>query len=147
MAQLIINNNLYENGNVSFSRGANEEGTGFIITGILSTHLYIDDIEIIETPRYKLSGVTVFEESFGSDDYNIHYRFVADRLDVLGVDVGNGVKMVLLSQEKEWIEEAMYKNEHPILGNIGDEYSTMYIETDIDEDEDKQKLEEGDQDE
>lgn len=127
MAQLIINNRLYENGNVSFSRGANEEGTGFIITGILSTHLYVDDIESIETPRYKLTGVTVFEESFGSDDYNIHYRFVAERLDVLGVDAGEGVKMVLLSQEKEWIEEAMYKHDHPILGNIGEEYSTMYI--------------------
>ena len=133
MAQLIINERFYENGNVSFSRGANEDGTDFIVTGTMSTHLYIDDITSIETPRFKLSGVTVYQENFGSDDYNIHYNFIANRLDVLGVDGDQGEKLILLAQEKEMIEDVMYKHDHPILGNIGEAYSDMYIEPDEEE--------------
>jgi hypothetical protein len=124
MAQIIINGNITVNGNVTFNRAVNEEKTGFIISGVLSTHLYFEDIKTIEMRRYKLTGVEVYQESYGSDDYNIGYFFTCKNIEVLGQDY-NGAKFILYPSEMKMIEDEMYKDEHPVLGNIGKVYKDM----------------------
>lgn len=140
MAKIIINDNLQVNGKLNIERSLIEEsyidsnGNSKIkqylkIEGILSTHLYFEDIEKIETNRYELLDVEVYKEAFASDDYNILYYFTAKTLNVLGSSK-NGVSYILYGEEMRMIEEEMYKNEHPILGDIGPEYKDMYIEDD-----------------
>jgi hypothetical protein len=136
MAKVIINDNLSVNGKVTFNRTVNEDKTGFVIQGVLSTHLYFDDITSIETKRYKLTGVEVFQEAFGSDDYNIGYYFTCSNVEVLGQEA-EGVTFILYPSEMKMIEDEMYKNEHPILGDIGEQYKEMIKE------EEKTKVEEG----
>lgn len=52
-----------------------EDGEVLDIRGQMSTHYYIEDISKIETHRYLLTGVEVYRETFGSDDFNILYEF------------------------------------------------------------------------
>lgn len=132
MAKLVINDNLLIKGKLSFERALNEEGTAFIIQGVLSTHLYFDDIEKIDSNRFTLDGVEVYKETFGSDDYNILYHFTAKQLEVLGYKQ-NGATYLLYGEEMKMIEDEMYKDEHPILGDIGKEYKDMYKEDDEEE--------------
>lgn len=125
MATIMINDELKVNGKLSISRQLNEEGDGFIITGSFATHLYIEDIHMLESPRYKLYGVEVFQEMFGSDDYDIVYNFQAISLEIKGV-MKKGIGYILYQSEIEQIEKEMYKNDHPVLGGIGEQYKDMY---------------------
>lgn len=127
MASIIINENLSVNGKVTFNRAVNEDKTGFVISGILLTHLYFDDIKTIETRRFKLTGVEVYEEAFGSDDYNIGYYFTCTNIEVLG-SMQKEALFILYPEEMKMIEDEMYKNEHPILGDIGEQYKDMIKE-------------------
>lgn len=134
MANIIINNNLSVNGKLTFNRVANEDKSGFIIQGVLLTHLYFDDITSIETSRYKLTGVEVTQEAFGSDDYNIGYQFTCENLDIIGLEK-EGASFILYPSEMKMIEDEMYKDEHPVLGSIGKEYKDMVkVEEEVTED-------------
>lgn len=68
------------NGNVTFEAELIEvnEEERIQITGKMMTHKYIEEIEKIETHRYILTGIEVWRETFGSDDFNILYEFVAN---------------------------------------------------------------------
>ena len=132
MASIKINDNLEVNGNLTFTRTlvTNEEGKlCFDINGVLSTHLYFDDINSLETARYILNDVEVYQESFGSDDYNIIYLFKAKDIEIKGVEI-EGAKFILYPEEIEKIEKEMYKNDHPVLGNIGEQYKDIVKEED-----------------
>lgn len=135
MANIIINNRVSANGNLSVARTLNETKDGFIITGVFASHLYYEDIKSLESNRFKVSGVQVYQESFGSDDYNILYHFVADKF-ILKDTMQDGIGFILYGDEMKMIEDEMYKNEHPILGNIGEQYKDMYIEDNEEDDED-----------
>jgi hypothetical protein len=124
MANIIINDKLSVNGNCTFNREVNEDKTGFIISGVLLTHLYFDDISTIQTKRFKLTGVEVQREVFGSDDYNIGYQFICSDLEILGSEI-EGISYILYPEEMKMIEDEMYKDEHQILGAIGKEYKDM----------------------
>ena len=126
MATIVVNNKLSVNGKLTFERFPNEDNSGFIIRGIFLTHLYFDDIKTLETKRFKLSKVTVYKESFGSDDYNIGYSFESENLDILGSEE-DGATFILYPSEMKMIEDVMYKDEHPILGDIGEEYKDMIV--------------------
>lgn len=149
MAKIIINDDLQVNGKLSFERGLVEEAyidtdgsqktkQSFRIEGVLSTHLYFDDIEKLETNRYELEGVEVYKEAFASDDYNILYYFTARRLNILGSNQ-KGVTYILYGEEMKMIENEMYKDEHPILGDIGAEFKEMYLKNDEEESDDKKE--------
>lgn len=122
MARILINDNLAVNGKLTFARRKNEEGSAFIISGLLQTHLYIDDIKSLETPRFILKDVDVFEEDFGSDDYNIIYKFTCRNIDVKGYNE-KGISYCITTKEMEVIEDMIYKNQHPVLGVIGEEFT------------------------
>lgn len=84
MATLKINNSIEVKGKVSFSHSISpsetddKQWTDDGIIGTLVTHQYIDDINSIESDRYLLTDCTVYKESFGSDDFDIVYNFIAD---------------------------------------------------------------------
>lgn len=46
-----------------------------ICIGNLALHQYIEEIETIESSRYLLTGVDVYKEIFGTNDFNILYEF------------------------------------------------------------------------
>lgn len=137
MANIIINSRIVSKGRLSVSRTLNETKDGFIITGMFASHLYYEDIKSLESNRFKVSGVQVYEESFGSDDYNILYHFVANKF-TLKDSVEDGIGYILYNEEIEQIENEMYKDEHPILGGIGEQYKDMYIKEEDDENDSEQ---------
>ena len=137
MAKIILNDKVKVNGNLSCERTINEERTGFVISGVLATHLYFEEIETIETSRLRLEGVEVYRETFGSDDYNVLYYFTCRKMIPLGEEI-DGAFYILYGEEMKMIEDAMYGNDHPILGNIGSEYKDMFIK-DEEENEEENK--------
>ena len=137
MANIIINNRVSANGKLSVDRMLNETKDGFIIAGVFASHLYYEDIKSLESNRFKVSGVQVYKESFGSDDYNILYHFIADKF-ILKDAMQDGIGFILYSKEMEMIESEMYKNDHPILGGIGEQYKDMYVKEEDDEDDSEQ---------
>ena len=48
-----------------------------IISGILSTDTYIEEINTIFTDRFILNGVIVYYESFGTEENEVIYKFIA----------------------------------------------------------------------
>lgn len=137
MAKIIINNRVAANGNLSVSRTLNETRDGFVISGIFASHLYYEDIKSLESKRFKVSGIQVYQESFGSDDYNILYHFIADKFTLKDV-MEDGIGYILLDEEMQQIEYEMYKDEHPVLGGIGAQYKDMYVKEEDYEDDSEQ---------
>ena len=109
MAKIIINNRVSANGNISVYRTLNETRDGFIISGMFASHLYYEDIKSLESKRFKVSGVQVYQEDFGSDDYNILYRFIADNF-ILKDVMEDGIGYILLDEEIKQIESEMIVN-------------------------------------
>jgi hypothetical protein len=85
MAEIIINDDKLVKGMMSINRqlDLSKNPPMLTIAGQLQTHRYFDEITSIESERYRVKGVTVFQESFGSDDFNIIYSFLADSLEVI----------------------------------------------------------------
>ena len=69
---------------------------GTSINGILAIHDYIDDIYEIESERYLLKNVSVYKESFGSNEYMILYHFIAEDLKI---------KEDMLDEDIKWLIE------------------------------------------
>lgn len=124
MAKIIVNDETSANGKLSVSRSINEKKNGFIISGVFATHLYYESIKSLESKRFLVSGIEVITESFGSDDYEILYHFTA-KIFKLNDIIEDGIGFILYPEEMEEIEEEMYKDEHPILGDIGSQYKDM----------------------
>lgn len=80
MAEIVINGNQLINGKFTIIREAKDNE--IVTHGHLITHRYFEEIHTLETDRYRVKGVRVFVESFGSDDFNIVYEFTAKELDV-----------------------------------------------------------------
>lgn len=137
MANIIINNRVSAKGKVSVERMLNETKDGFIIAGIFASHLYYEDIKSLESNRFKISGIQVYKESFGSDDYDILYHFIAEKF-TLKDAMEDGIGYILYGEEMQQIESEMYKNDHPILGGIGEQYKDMYVKEEDDEDDSEQ---------
>jgi hypothetical protein len=83
MAQVVVNDNEVVNGKFTVGRRM-DESKNLIIEGQFLTHRYFEDIVTLESDRYKIEDVEVFQESFGSDDFSIVYLFTAGRITVKG---------------------------------------------------------------
>jgi hypothetical protein len=73
MYNIIINNSINTLGLITFQ--IRREGELLIKEGILKTHLYIEEIDTLECDRFKINGVDVFVEAFGSTDIFNLYTF------------------------------------------------------------------------
>ena len=86
MASILINGKKPVRGKLSVIRTLDDSGEKpkLIVQGQLSTHRYIEEIVEIKTNRLHLTGVNVYQESFGSEDFNILYTFTAEHLEIRG---------------------------------------------------------------
>lgn len=87
MARIVINDEEPVNGRLTVTRSLveSEDGTKFIHTeGLLATHFYFEELDAIETERFRLDLVSVVEEIFGSDDYEIIYKFHIGKFEIKG---------------------------------------------------------------
>lgn len=81
---------------------------GTSINGILAIHDYIDDIYEIESERYLLKNVSVYKESFGSNEYMILYHFIAEDLKIKEDVINEDIKWLI---EEEAIEREIKDRE------------------------------------
>ncbi len=85
MYNIIINETIETLGLITFQI-TKDDNDNLIKEGILKTHLYIEEIESLECDRFKLIGIDVYSESFGSTDMFILYRFTFDKFGIKDTD-------------------------------------------------------------
>lgn len=129
-------------GALSFDREAvfDDSGKvkGMVINGMLAIHDYIDEIDVIESERYRLDEVEVYKESFGSNEFMILYYFTAQDLTVKPDNTDDNIKWLLeedmITQEikdREWYHAYLQKDAYKEVEKLAEKY----------------RLEEGDKDE
>ena len=81
MYNIMINDTIETLGLITFrlSKDANDD---LITEGILKTHLYIEEINSLECNRFRLEGIDVYSESFGSTDIFNLYQFTFKAFDI-----------------------------------------------------------------
>ena len=134
MALIRINNN-EENllGAVSFNREAIYEDDGRVkgvsISGILAIHEYVDEINVIESERYRLEDVEVYKESFGSNEYTILYYFTAGHLDIKPDNVNDDIRWLIeedtIAEEiknREWFHAYVYNDACKEVEKLANKY-------------------------
>lgn len=80
MYDIIINNSIKTLGLITFQ--IRKQGDSLIKEGLLKTHLYIEEINTIECNRFRLEGIDVYAESFGSMDIFNLYNFTYEYFDI-----------------------------------------------------------------
>ena len=64
-----------------------KEGDNFITEGMFKTHLYIEEIDNLECDRFRVTGVDVQAEAFGSTDPFIVYYFSCEDMETYYEDL------------------------------------------------------------
>ena len=96
---ILINDEIETLGLITYE--IKREGKELIRSGILKTHLYIEEIHSLECERFRLDGVEVYAETSGSNDMFYVYVFEYENIEILN----NGTEFKL----EELLE--MYKKE------------------------------------
>ena len=73
MYNIIINEEIETLGLITFQ--ITKQGNSLITEGLLKTHLYIEELLSLECDRFKLNGIDVYTEAFGSTDIFNLYKF------------------------------------------------------------------------
>lgn len=83
-----------------------EEGKKeIVVQGQMTTHRYFEEIKKIETSRYILKGITVYNEVFGSEDFKILYNFVAEDYAIKGGETNLDEKLIKDLEAKEFAQD------------------------------------------
>ena len=98
MYNIIINDEINTLGLITFQ--IIKQGDSLIKEGLLKTHLYIEEIASLECSRFRLEGIDVYSESFGSTDIFNLYQFTYEEY---------MIKKVIDLSEEELI--VLYDNE------------------------------------
>ena len=80
MYNIIINNSIETLGLITFQ--IRKEGDSLIREGLLKTQLYIEEINTLECDRFRLEGIDVYAEAFGSTDVFNLYSFTYELFDI-----------------------------------------------------------------
>lgn len=115
MAKININDELIVNGKMTIRRYETENAS-IRIAGTFATHGYIDEIHTLTSYRYRLTGIRVYEEVFGSDDYDIVYNFTAE-----SIEIPDGLTN-LEDVEMNMYDEKLYNKAGFIKGSTMDRY-------------------------
>lgn len=99
MFNITINDSIETLGLITFQ--ISKEGDSLIMEGLLKTHLYIEEIDSLECDRFRIEGIDVYSEAFGSTDIFNLYRFTFISFEIK--ELGNNLN------EKDLIE--LYKKE------------------------------------
>lgn len=126
MAQIKINKDRFVEGKFTVKQRLveDEKGNGNVVVhGIFSTHDYIEELNTLESERYLLLGVKVFEETFGTNDYEITYEFTAESLTIKDDYIPDKVKAVVEAdlyqdEAKEYFHSANWEIAEQIYDDI-----------------------------
>ena len=102
MYNIIINDTINTLGLITF-QVTKDTSNNLIKEGLLKTHLYINEIETLECDRFRLEGIDVYAESFGSTDIFNLYRFTYEEFDIkeTGEDLNEEDLIALYDKELE----------------------------------------------
>lgn len=78
--EIIINGSEFTHGLVTIQIEA--DGDNYVLSGMLKTHKYIEEIDSIECDKFLIKGVEVYSETFGSIEELILYRFTYKDIDI-----------------------------------------------------------------
>ena len=99
------------------------------IKGVLAMHDYEDEIETIESERYRLDNVEVYKESFGSNEYMILYFFTAGNLTIKPDNVDDNIKWLIeedtIAEEiksREWYHAYLQKDAYKEVEKLANKY-------------------------
>lgn len=96
---IVINDEIETYGLITYE--IRQEGEELIRSGMLKTHLYIEEINSLACDRFRLDGINVYAETTGSNDVFYVYVFEYENVEILN----NGTEFKL----EELLE--MYKKE------------------------------------
>lgn len=99
MYNIIINNSINTLGLITFQ--IRREGELLIKEGILKTHLYIEEIDTLECDRFKINGVDVFVEAFGSTDIFNLYTFTYEDFEMKDLGENHKEEDLIALYDKE----------------------------------------------
>lgn len=80
MYNVIINDTIETLGLITFR--ITKQGDSLLKEGLLKTHLYIEEIDTLECDRFKIEGVDVYAEAFGSTDIFNLYTFTFSTFEI-----------------------------------------------------------------
>lgn len=85
MFKVKINDAFETYGLISFN--IRQEGDELVREGVFKTHMYIQEIDTLECDRFRLEGINVTAEGFGSADPFIVYYFEFEDFDTYYEDL------------------------------------------------------------
>lgn len=99
MYNITINDTISTLGLITFQ--IRREGDSLIREGLLKTHLYVEEIDTLECDRFRLEGIDVYAEAFGSSDIFNLYTFTYELFSIKETGEGLSEEELILLYEKE----------------------------------------------
>lgn len=99
MFKIKINDNIETLGLITFQ--IRKDGDFLIREGLLKTHLYVEEIDTLECDRFRLEGIDVYAEAFGSSDIFNLYTFTYELFSIKETGEGLSEEELILLYEKE----------------------------------------------
>ena len=84
MSKIRINETDTVNGSFSFRVSLDKSGKipVLVIEGVLESPDRISSVTLLENERYRLTGVVLQSESYGSEEDNVAYEFIANKYEI-----------------------------------------------------------------
>lgn len=84
MSKIKVDDNESVEGSFSFRAFIDKSGAKplLVIEGVLETAEPITKITMLENERYKLTGLSLLSEAYGSEEDTVAYSFLADKYEV-----------------------------------------------------------------
>lgn len=99
MYNITINDTISTLGLITFQ--IRREGDSLIREGLLKTHLYVEEIDTLECDRFRLEGIDVYAEAFGSSDIFNLYTFTYELFSIKETGEGLSEEELILLYKKE----------------------------------------------
>jgi hypothetical protein len=96
---IVINDEIETLGLITYE--IKQEGKELIRSGILKTHLYIEEIHSLSCDRFRLDGIEVFAETSGSNDIFYVYVFEYESVEILNNGTDYKLEELLEMYKKE----------------------------------------------
>lgn len=99
MFKIKINDSIETLGLITFQ--IRKDGDILIREGLLKTHLYVEEIDTLECDRFRLEGIDVYAEAFGSSDIFNLYTFTYELFSIKETGEGLSEEELILLYKKE----------------------------------------------
>ena len=96
---IVINDEIETLGLITYE--IKQEGKELMRSGILKTHLYIEEIHSLSCDRFRLDGIEVYAETSGSNDIFYVYVFEYESVEILNNGTDYKLEELLEMYKKE----------------------------------------------